>query len=387
MSFEDLQVNLFTIGDSTDINTWSNLPFFFSDGLLKNGVALQRVDLVPTGDPRYDMARFLRRQSSRIRRRLTGRKPPYDFCRDRLGWKLAQNRIRGAVRRFPDADLHVFLTFNFSSHRHSSVPVVHLCDITYEQLLEDTGRTPTADDRRWIDNEIENLRNARRVFATSRKCCDFIRDRYGLGHVRLFDYGINLNLDVREPADILLGRKWASHRLLCIGRGVHKRGIDILVDALALLNKRRPEPVELDLVGVMPHELPRADRHVTCHGYLDKGDPEQLRAYTRLLLDDTLFAMPMREGPPPGVVHEAALASTPVLISNIWNADEMVKHGETGLLVDDVTPETIAAAIDSLFADRPRWERMALRAHEHVAHRSWERTVRQFLSEALEPEV
>ncbi len=381
MKHDGIKVNLFTAGDSADINTWSNLPYFFSDALLKHGVAVNRVDLLPANDLRYRVPHYLWWKYVGLRHRLGREKPPYDFFRDHVARRLAEARIRQAVRRY-DAGFNIFLTYSFSSYRESHAPVIHLCDSTYEHYLEDTGRKPTRRDRREIAREVDFLRHAHLVYCTSRRCCDFIRDHYGIDHARPFDYGINLELDFSEPAEAWLDRKWQARRLLCIGRGIHKRGIDILVEAHRRLNADQPAPLHLDLVGVLPHELKEAGPHVTCHGYLDKQDPIQRERYTQLLRDATLFVMPMREGPPPGVVNEAALAYTPVLISDIWGVGELVSPGQSGLLIDQITPEAFAAAMHGLLTDRERWERLARQAHAHMGDRSWVASVGRLLSEA-----
>ena len=45
-----LPVNLFTYGDSLDINTWSNIPYYFRRALLAHGMRVNPIDITPPLD-------------------------------------------------------------------------------------------------------------------------------------------------------------------------------------------------------------------------------------------------------------------------------------------------------------------------------------------------
>jgi glycosyltransferase involved in cell wall biosynthesis len=72
-----------------------------------------------------------------------------------------------------------------------------------------------------------------------------------------------------------------------------------------------------------------------------------------LVLASTLEATPY-------VIAEAMAAGLPVVASGIFGILEMVRDGETGLLVDPRSPEDIARGIAALAADRTRGARMGV---------------------------
>src|SRR5262245_30047086 len=136
-----LTVNLFALGDCTDLNTWSNIPYYFYQGLKAQSVAVRPVNLVPSTSLWYQAFNRLWATGNRVSR-FVGTPVP-DLLRIRAFRVLVNRRLRVFAQQHPHADANVFLTFSFSSYRYMRVPVIHYCDRTYEQHLEETGRKPT----------------------------------------------------------------------------------------------------------------------------------------------------------------------------------------------------------------------------------------------------
>jgi glycosyltransferase involved in cell wall biosynthesis len=60
----------------------------------------------------------------------------------------------------------------------------------------------------------------------------------------------------------------------------------------------------------------------------------------------------------PYVIIEAMASGLPVVASNVYGIPEIVRDGETGILIDPGAPEDIVRAISSLARDRDRGARM-----------------------------
>jgi glycosyltransferase involved in cell wall biosynthesis len=185
-----------------------------------------------------------------------------------------------------DADLNLFLTFSFSSSRYAEAPVIHYCDRTYEHYLEERKQTPSRIDRIFIGIDRQNIESADLVLTTGELCADFIRSQYKAKRVICLKAGTNTDLDVTNP-DALISGKEHSTDILFIGRGVQKRGVDILIRAFTLFNDRNEGRFTLHIVGVHPAELPEDLRttrpNIRFHGYLDRSVPDDLQRYNDLL--------------------------------------------------------------------------------------------------------
>lgn len=380
---DGLRVNLFCAGDSADINTWSNLPYFLSDALIKKGVLVNRIDIIPLEDIRYRLYRRLLSRWHGMLRRFFGIEPFYDFYRDRISCFFADKKIRREAERFANADFNFFLTYSFSTWKYIEVPVIHLSDITYEHYLEEIGRAKSRSDSRFIETERQNLQRAEMIFGIGQRCCEFLKERYGLRNVWKLGAGLNLEVEETKDVDALLARKWDAKEILFIGRGIRKRGIDILLRAFALFNERNDRTFRLTIIGAAREQLGEVGENVRCYAYLEKNRPEDFARYCELLRSAMMFVMPMREGPFPGVVKEATLMHTPVIMSDIWNEDRKIIDRYNGLLVEKIEPEEFAARMHLLANDRAVWEELARNAHESAGKYSWDRGAEELLEAVL----
>jgi glycosyltransferase involved in cell wall biosynthesis len=291
---------------------------------------------------------------------------------------MIECRIRSETRKHPNATLNLFLTFSFSSYSFSRIPVAHYCDETYELLLEDTQRKRRPMDRWLITRETRHLQHAHHIFTTGSLCADFLRARYGLRNVRVLRTGINLEAPPELSEAEALTAKRENKIILFIGNGAKKRGVDVLLEAFRIFNRKNADAFTLHLVGSLSYVADCSDHRVRCHGYLSKANPTELAAYLKLLKTARLFVMPMREGPLPGVIKEAGLMYTPVIITNIWQASDIIQDGVNGVLVDRPLAADFADRMHALANDDHTWEEMARNSHRLAQAYTWEYTVQPF---------
>jgi glycosyltransferase involved in cell wall biosynthesis len=198
---------------------------------------------------------------------------------------------------------------------------------------------------------------------------------YDLRHYRACDHLVGNTRDLR---DWIIGQGWpaarahhvpnfvqdfAGHapaalpaappgarRLLALGRLHPNKGFDVLLRALALL----PPGAHLSLAGEGPEraalerlarELGVADRVAFLGWRQDAG---------ALLAACEVFVCPSRHEPLGNVVLEAWSAARPVVAAAAQGPTELIRHGESGLLVPVEAPEPLAAAIAGLLADPAR---------------------------------
>jgi glycosyltransferase involved in cell wall biosynthesis len=375
------RINFFTYGDARDINTWSNVPYFFHRALLARDVLVNPIDLTPSDSRAFGLFCHWRNVRARLAS-FIGRPTSPDVFRTRFNYALTNARARSGSRQYAGAALNVFLTYSFSSHRYSRTPVVLYCDRTYEHYLEECARIPTPRDRAFIAVERENLAHADLVLAMSELCRDFIDTHYTTR--RLAYLGAGINADSSDiDARLLVARKERHHDILFVGRGAHKRGVDILLKAFMIFNQRQGGRFVLRVVGIRPEELApelqaaRGDVHF--YGYLDRSVSRERDQYNALIQSARLFVFPTRPGPVAGVLREAKLNCTPIIISRVPGAAERVTHDYDGVLVDSFEPEDFARQMELLVMDMPRWRRLAYNAHASVEDSTWSSTARDFL--------
>lgn len=186
-----------------------------------------------------------------------------------------------------------------------------------------------------------SLRRARDVTTESSFAVEFLTQRHPHLRVRQAEHASNWTFHrvIRQPQQ-------APLRLLTVGDIGHRKGIDLLLRALAKLSQETP--CELVVVGhpsesflaPLRKELPSAlwDRVALKDG-LTQGEvaDELARA--------TLFVLPTRADTSPNAVKEAAVAAVPVVATRIGGIPDYIFPGKNGLLC---AANDLAGLVDAL---------------------------------------
>jgi glycosyltransferase involved in cell wall biosynthesis len=144
------------------------------------------------------------------------------------------------------------------------------------------------------------------------------------------------------------------------GRLAREKGVDVLVDAFASVARAHPK-ARLLLVGDGP-ERPRLDRLVATAGLAARVTFTGLltRAETEAALDRAwVQVVPSRlEEPFGNAAAEALMRGTALVASDVGGLAEIVRRGETGMLVPPQDTAALATALFQLVGDRERAERL-----------------------------
>lgn len=152
-----------------------------------------------------------------------------------------------------------------------------------------------------------------------------------------------------------------------VGRLVPEKGYDLLLRALALLSPH-PQDLRLVLIGDGPSRivLNNLARQL---GVADRvywlGHREDV---PNLLPSLDLYIQPSRREGLGLAVLEAQAAGRPVIATNVGGLRELVRHGLTGWLVPEPSPEQLAAGIGRVLADPVLAGRLAEGGRRQATH-------------------
>ncbi|WP_445442643.1 glycosyltransferase [Clavibacter sp. km1a] len=168
-------------------------------------------------------------------------------------------------------------------------------------------------------------------------------------------------------------------RVMVIGRLVPRKGVDLAIEALAILDRRGRRDIELVIVGgsgdaesagedTEARRLMDAARaagvadRVRLHGRVSQADmPAVMRTA------DVVVCAPWYE--PFGIVPLEAMASgVPVVASAVGGLTDSVVDGVTGILVPPRDPAAIADALEALHADPARRRRLGRAGRDRMEH-------------------
>jgi colanic acid/amylovoran biosynthesis glycosyltransferase len=192
-----------------------------------------------------------------------------------------------------------------------------------------------------------------------------LRRRYGSAtdHVVRIYHGIELD---RYTFDLPGERPPV---VVAVGCPVEQTGLTHLVDAVARL-VRADRDVRLDIVGVGDQE-PALRAQVAARGL---GDEVRLlgalpQAQVREVVRDAAVLAALgevgadrnRDGLPTALLEAMALG-TPCVATAVAGVPEVVRHGETGLIVPERDPDALADVLATLLDDRALRRRLAVNA-------------------------
>ncbi len=180
-------------------------------------------------------------------------------------------------------------------------------------------------------------------------------------------------LDLPKPAPMI--------RLLFVGSLIPRKGVDVLLKALAEL---RALNLHLTVIGQGPLEQSLMDlsrslglkKTVTFEGTVPPGE-----SMAKLMNQSHILVLPSHHEGRPNVVIEAMAAGRPVVGSDIHGIRECLDQSGAGILFPDNDASSLASAIKSLI-DRPaRIAELGRKAREWVLSQglTWDNTARQYM--------
>jgi colanic acid/amylovoran biosynthesis glycosyltransferase len=161
--------------------------------------------------------------------------------------------------------------------------------------------------------------------------------------------------------------------VVAVGRLVEKKGFGVLLESLALLS-RSGHPVRAVLAGAGPLERALRDQVmvlglrdlVDLPGPLPQHEVRALVARSAVLAAPCVTASDGNVDGLPTVLLEAMALGTPVVSTPVTGIPELVRDGETGLMVPEHDPAALAAALLRILDDDDLSVRLAHRARALV---------------------
>ena len=197
----------------------------------------------------------------------------------------------------------------------------------------------------------------------------YLRESYGSAarHVRRTYNGLDLErFPYRSPYE-------RAPRIVGVGRLVEKKGFVDLIDACAILAKEGRK-FTCRIVGTGEQEVGLRVR-IARLGLEDRIEllgPRPQSELVRLVQDAAVLAAPCVVGADgnrdglPTVLLEAMALGTPCVSTDVTGIPEVVRDGETGLVVSQRDPAALAAAVGRLLEEPDLRARLAERARRLV---------------------
>ncbi len=219
------------------------------------------------------------------------------------------------------------------------------------------------------DDMCRKLRDAAAVITVSEYNLRYLRKTYGLAARRVKRVYNGLNLEQFTYASPIS----RPARIVAVGRLVEKKGFADLIDACAIL-ARRGWDFRCEIIGAGALEADLRD-HIERLGLWGRvrllGSRPQGEVI-RHVQSAAVFAAPCVVGADgnrdglPTVLLEAMALGTPCVSTDVTGIPEVLRHGETGLMVPQHDPVSLAEALEQLLDHRALRVRLAAQARRLI---------------------
>lgn len=218
--------------------------------------------------------------------------------------------------------------------------------------------------------ELERrISGAAAVVTVSDFNCAFLRQTFGAAasRVRRIYNGLDLErLPFVSPAA-------RPPKIIAVGRLVEKKGFAVLIAACAIL-RDRAVPFECEIVGdgEMESQLRsligalRLDDRVQLVGFRPQRQAFQLVQSGAVFAAPCLIGQDGNRDGMPTVLLEAMALGTPCISTDVTGIPEIIRHGETGLIVAPGDAPALASGLERLLLDAALRVRLATAARRLV---------------------
>lgn len=226
------------------------------------------------------------------------------------------------------------------------------------------------------------VKSARVNIGISEAICEFLK-HLGARNIRLIYDGIDTATFRKRDTDLRQRLGIANDICLItfVGRLIYAKGVQDLVSALPRAKTVVPN-IELLIVGDEPYraKLERLTLEAGCAQditFLGEKPPTEI---VDILSATDIFINPSYSEGLPTSVLEAAAVGIPIIAADVGGTREIVKNGETGLLIQPGQPEQIAEAVRLLAQNRQMADELGREARRLVEKRfDWDKVIDDWL--------
>ncbi|MBI5045400.1 MAG: glycosyltransferase family 4 protein [Candidatus Niyogibacteria bacterium] len=252
-----------------------------------------------------------------------------------------------------------------------------------QKLLVDFLRNPDGGLKSWVFRKIQKfvLRNATIITTPSKYLGEEIIKAYG---IRQSSHILNYNAAKQKneyKEDDLFNIEKKKHQLLTTARLVSWKGVDGIIQAVAILKNKIPD-LKLIVAGDGPElgnlkriaQNLKVNQMVNFIGNVSHAQTRHLRKESEIYILNSLY-----EGLPHTILASFS-AEIPVIATNVPGTDEAVYDGETGILVPPSNPQKLAEAIEKLLDDHELQNKITSGATKLLREKfSWDAHIKTLL--------
>lgn len=269
---------------------------------------------------------------------------------------------------------------NFKDYR----PSIIFCESEFGYLIRrDYKRKPNWIEMKSVMRDRKALLKANLVtilfpyaIESVRKLSASINVKYHNGNV------INSFFDGELNESEILASKAKYNLILFVGGGHYREAAEMTINAFRIL-KADHKDLELHIIGMTEDMFDNLPSDVVCHGYLNKDNKEENKAYYSLLQRAKVYTNPTPKWGAYSSCVESMYFYTPCVVHPYQHfVNEFGKDMIFGCYNEEFTPEGVAQSLESVLFSED-YTSLARNAHEKVKDYTWDKYIDWTFQELL----
>ena len=221
------------------------------------------------------------------------------------------------------------------------------------------------DGKTWIDGDLYGLKSAGErivrytrnelkeigavVIVLSTRMLRYLKENdFDLPGTQLIPNGVDIDRFQPVPAD--RNGEQRAHTVVCVSKARYEKGLDVLLQAWHLVQEQRPE-AKLVIVGSGPLQK-QLEQMADALGIARSVEFAGLQSDVPGQLHRGLIGiLPSRWEGMPNALLEAMASGMACIATRVSGSEDLIQHGENGLLVESENYEEMARALVTLLED------------------------------------
>ncbi|MDZ4664862.1 MAG: glycosyltransferase [Bacteroidota bacterium] len=300
------EITVFSVGDSTNLKTWSNVPYFFTKTLELKGYKVNRVN-IEENETLFNLYKY----TAFAFLKLIYRNSNHTYFRSKLNYILTNKKISNALETYSNTGAAIFLTFSFTVPENFKKKVISFGDWTYLYYISTfLDRKQKWFERSCLEREKQHIEKADLVLGLFPLSTTFIRKNYSNTNVHYLGNVINSNFELNKEK--ILETKQNSQKLLFIGNEKYLQGAMELIETFKKIKSIYPD-LELHFIGINKEDTKLEYPSIFYHGYLNKSVTSENERYYKLLSEALVITNSTKDWGGFSSTTEAMYFYTPVI--------------------------------------------------------------------------
>lgn len=277
------EVTVFLYGDSNNLSTWSNVPFFLTKTMENKNITVNRVNV----EPNKYFVFIWNKLVLKLLKIFFNSETTYTFDRTPFFRKFVDMKMKKAVNKYKNTDMFLSISFSFHPKKYTNKPVIMFCDWTYDYYFDHfLKRKPDKLEMQEIKNQRLLQESTDAMIVLFPDVCEYLKIKSTCNNI--YYLGNVVNSDNYRLTNEVIENKYRNNNIVFIGSKKYLPGLNTLLRSFTKLREKY-DNLTLDVIGINKNDTDVKYENVNFWGYLNKSELDDKAKYYDIVNNAKVF--------------------------------------------------------------------------------------------------